>query len=133
MALVTVVEASRRLGLTQDTVKRRLRKGALQGERLPRPQGYVWFVEVEDKDPQGDDSVQHGGENGTVSAQGAEGVSNEVRRLEEIVTMLQNQVTVHQQQLEVRGREVEQLHVLLGQAQAALPAPREGRRWWRVW
>ena len=53
MELTSVAEASRRLGLTEDTVKRRLRKGELSGQRKPRPQGYVWLVELpeEEDDP----------------------------------------------------------------------------------
>ena len=134
MALVSVAEASQRLGLTQDTVKRRLRKGELQGERHPRPQGYVWVVELAEEtidddsttSTQGDDRVRQGVSNG------------EVRRLEEMVSMLQGQVTAQQEQLEGRGREVQELHVLLQRAQeqvqAALPVPKENRHaWWKFW
>ena len=65
--------------------------------------------------PQGDDSVNH-----QVS-------TGEVRRLEEMVAMLQHQ-------LEVRERETQQLHILLQQSQAALPAPKEDHHsWWRFW
>ncbi len=132
MALVTVLEASQRLGLTQDTIKRRLRKGALPGERLPRPQGYVWFVELaNDESPmseQGADSVEQGGENGTngtIPGHGDDSVNNrEIRRLDEMVTMLEKQ-------LESKDNQIRELHVLL--QQAALPAPREGRPWWRLW
>jgi hypothetical protein len=43
-------------------------------------------------------------------------------------------VSMLQHQLEVREREVQELHVLLQQAQAALPAPRDHRPWWqRLW
>ena len=98
MELVSVAEASQRLGLTQDTVKRRLRKGELQGERHPRPQGYVWLVELAEEaidddsttSTQGDDRVRQGVSNG------------EVRRLEEMVVMLQGQVAAQQEQLESR-------------------------------
>jgi excisionase family DNA binding protein len=51
MELVTVPEAARRLGVTEDTVKRRLRKGELQGERKERSQGYTWMVELPDEEP----------------------------------------------------------------------------------
>jgi chromosome segregation ATPase len=127
MELVTVPEAARRLGITEDTVKRRLRKGELQGERKARPQGYIWMVELSEEEVDPDSTVT-----GTTSSHGEDSenhqVSNgEVRRLEEMVSMLQHQ-------LEVREREVQQLHVLLQQAQAALPAPRENARsWWRFW
>jgi hypothetical protein len=126
MELVTVPEAARRLGVTEDTVKRRLRKGELQGERKARPQGYTWMVELPDEEsetgtvtdtvsPPDDDTVNHRVNSG------------ETRRLEEMVSMLQHQ-------LEVREREVQELHVLLQQAQAALSAPRDSRPWWqRLW
>jgi hypothetical protein len=127
MELVTVPEAARRLGVTEDTVKRRLRKGELQGERKERPQGYTWMVELPDEESETDSTVT-----GTVSSLGDDTVGHqvsngEVRRLEEMVSMLQHQ-------LEVREREVQELHVLLQQAQTALAAPRNNRPWWRkVW
>jgi hypothetical protein len=127
MELVTVPEAARRLGVTEDTVKRRLRKGELQGERKARPQGYTWMVELPDEESETDSTVT-----GTVSSPGDDTVDHrvsngEIRRLEEMVSMLQHQ-------LEVREREVQELHVLLQQAQAALSAPRDSRPWWqRLW
>jgi hypothetical protein len=42
-------------------------------------------------------------------------------------------ISVLRDQLDSKDRQIEQLHVLLQQAQAALPAPRSGRPWWRVW
>jgi DNA-directed RNA polymerase specialized sigma24 family protein len=122
MELVTVPEAARRLGVTEDTVKRRLRKGELQGERKARPQGYTWTVELPDEDAETESTVSSSGDD-TVNHQMSNG---EVRRLEEMVSMLQHQ-------LEVREREVQELHVLLQQAQAALPAPKDNRSWWRFW
>ncbi len=127
MELVTVPEAARRLGVTEDTVKRRLRKGELQGERKARPQGYTWMVELPDEESETESTVT-----GTVSPPDDDTVNHQVnngetRRLEEMVSMLQHQ-------LEVREREVQELHVLLQQAQAALPAPRDNRSWWqRLW
>jgi transposase len=125
--LITVPEAARRLGVTEDTVKRRLRKGELEGERKARPQGYTWMVKLLDEEA-GTESTVTGTvsspEDDTVNHQASNG---EVRRLEEIVSTLQHQ-------LEVREREVQELHVLLQQAQAALPAPRDHRPWWqRLW
>ena len=126
MELVTVPEAARRLGVTEDTVKRRLRKGELQGERKARPQGYTWMVELPDEESETDSTVT-----GTVSSSGDDTVDHrvsngEIRRLEEMVSILQHQ-------LEVREREVQELHVLLQQAQAALSAPRDSRPWWQRW
>jgi hypothetical protein len=124
MELVTVPEAARRLGVTEDTVKRRLRKGELHGERKARPQGYIWLAWLPEEEVDPDSTVT-----GTAASQGDDSVnhpvSSEVQRLEEMVALLQHQ-------LEVREREVEQLHILLQQAQA-LPAPRDGRHWWKWW
>jgi hypothetical protein len=43
-------------------------------------------------------------------------------------------VAMLQAQLEVKDKQIEQLHVLLQQAQAALPALKQNRPWWqRLW
>jgi hypothetical protein len=43
-----------------------------------------------------------------------------------------DQLEAKDKQIEAEGREVQELHVLLQQAQAALPAPREDHHsWWR--
>ena len=46
MELVTMTEAARRLDVTVETVKRRLRRGELQGQKQPRPQGFTWLIEM---------------------------------------------------------------------------------------
>jgi hypothetical protein len=102
--LVTIAEAARRLRLSEYTIRRRLRTGELPGEQVPTPQGYVWMVEVDDEPPD-------------TSADG------EVAAL----------ISVLREQLEAKDKQIEQLHILLQQAQSALPAPRNGRPWWRVW
>ncbi len=85
------------------------------------------MVELPDEESETESTVT-----GTVSSPGDDTVDHrvsngEIRRLEEMVSMLQHQ-------LEVREREVQELHVLLQQAQAALPAPRDNRSWWqRLW
>jgi hypothetical protein len=45
---LSIQEASHRLGVTEHTIRRRLRKGELQGEQVPRPQGFTWVVIVDD-------------------------------------------------------------------------------------
>src|SRR5215212_5855918 len=42
--LVSIQEAAARLGVSVDTVRRRLKRGELTGEREPTPQGFVWRV-----------------------------------------------------------------------------------------
>jgi hypothetical protein len=133
--LVSLPEAAQRLGVSVDTVKRRLRRGELKGRQEPRPQGYTWLIEVPDNN-----SGSTADSNATSMADLDSGTV-EVLNLREMLTMAQAQITVQQeqlamkdQQLETKDRQIEQLHVLLQQAQAALPAPRENRRsWWRFW
>ena len=48
---LSIQEASHKLGVTEHTIRRRLHKGDLQGEQVPRPQGFTWVVIVDDNDP----------------------------------------------------------------------------------
>jgi hypothetical protein len=47
----------------------------------------------------------------------------------------QEQLAVKDRQLESKDRQIEQLHVLLQQAQAALPAPKDNQHswWYKLW
>jgi chromosome segregation ATPase len=57
-----------------------------------------------------------------------------IRRQDETIAQLQEQLQSKDGQLESKDRQIEQLHVLLQQAQAALPAPKEYHSWWqRLW
>jgi hypothetical protein len=132
MGLVSVIEAARSLGVSEETVKRRIRRGELNGQQQPRPQGFVWMVdipeEVLDSTGQHDTTTTHDDDTDHNTSSG------EIRRLEEMVKLLRQQLSVYQEEVESRRREVQELHVLLQQAQAALPAPRDNRPWWqRVW
>jgi excisionase family DNA binding protein len=55
MAKVSIAEAARRLGISQDTVRKRLRLGELAGEQVRAPGGFRWLVELpgENAEPQG--------------------------------------------------------------------------------
>jgi transposase-like protein len=123
MAKASIAEAARRLGISQDTVRKRLRLGELAGEQVRAPGGFRWLVELpgEHAEPQGQGETPQ------------EGITREAPYVRELVDSLQAQIRAQQEELEARRREVEQLHILLQQAQAALPAPREKRPWWRFW
>ena len=135
MGLVSVAEAAKLFSVSEETIKRRIRRGELSGQQQPRPQGYVWAVEIPDElfatttqhdaTTSQDDNTNPDTEHNTSSG--------DVRRLEEMVAILQQQLGVYQEEMESRRREVQELHVLLQQTQAALPAPRDGRPWWRFW
>ncbi len=121
---VPIREAAARLGVSADTIRRRLKSGELAGQKERTPQGYTWLVEVPftiEPPPRPDASPE------PPAAPPAEPAPDqttapaaEVRRLEQLVDVLQTE-------LEARRREVEQLHIVLSQqARAlALPAPQE--------
>jgi len=107
---LTITEAARHLGLSTATIKRRLAKGELKGRQVPRPQGFLWLIEVEDQ----------GTTPTTTTADTA------------LITTLRDQVAVLVEELAGRRREVQELHVLLQAAQTALNAA-PARPWWRIW
>ena len=137
MELVTMTEAARRLDVTVETVKRRLRRGELQGQKQARPQGFTWLIEMPE-DTGDRDSTS------SVTPSDTPTSNAEVHRLEDMISLLQKELditreelehqrSVYQSELVSKNKQIEQLHILLQQAQAALPAPRENRPWWRFW
>ena len=129
MVLLTVPEAAQRLGVSTDTVKRRLKKGELQGHQEPRPQGYTWLVDLPDEpNTRPGESIP---------------TTGEFRRLEEIVSILQQQLDEQRHELERRGQEMERFQILLQQAldparTLAAPLQPHGEAplhvpWWRFW
>ena len=108
-------------GLSEKTLKIYLRQGKLQGNLVGSGQHRHWEIDpeslsrIEPKPPkeQSDDSSQESS-------------------LQVLVTAQQRQLEEVYKELESRRREIQELHVLLQQAQAALPAPKD-RPWWRIW
>jgi len=118
MALISIKEAAQRLEVAETTVRRRIRNGEVRARQVARPQGFVWMVELPDE----------------VSSESGEAHrDNDSAGLRELVDVLKDEVSTLKGELTERGQEMQQLHVLLQQAQAALPAPKENRRWWRLW
>jgi hypothetical protein len=119
---VTIAEAARILGVPEKTVRRQVRNGELPGTQSDTPQGFRWMVEIPDGEPQ------------------QENRSEDYTALRELVSVLREELAVRDrqleakdQQLEAKDRQIGELHVLLQQAQAALPAPRDHRSWWQRW
>ena len=134
MGLVTLAEAAHRLGVSVDTVRRRLQKGELKGEQQVRPQGFIWLIELPDEPGQTSNSSADSQDDGEATSQASVAACQaEINRLESMVATLQDRVNAQQDELEARRREVQELHVLLQQAQVALPVPRDNRPWWRFW
>ena len=136
MEPMTMAEAAQRMGVSVATVKRRVRRGELKGHQEPRPQGFTWMVEVPEAHEKSSTRTSTGGSIRT-STGTVDGSSAEVRRLEDMLAFLQNELEAtrqeSRQQLENKDQQISELHVLLQQAQAALPAPKEYRPWWRFW
>lgn len=116
---VSKSEAASRLGVSVDTIERRLKAGELKGHKEPRPQGYRWMIELPDDGDNGD-AQEHTSVDAEVCACGCAG---EIKRLEEMVGMFREQIGV-------KDTQISELHVLLQQSQAALPAPKTRWRWW---
>lgn len=112
---VTIGEAAQRLGVSEHTVRRRVRNGELPGSQVATPQGYTWRVEIPE------DLPTPGSANG------------EIGTLRQLVATLQGRMEAQDSELTAKNEQIRELHVLLQQAQAALPAPKENRQWWRFW
>src|SRR5919106_6195629 len=120
---VTISEAARLLRVSEHTVRRRVRNGELPSSQVDTPQGFIWMVELPD-DVSTDSPIS--GELATMREL--------IASLNEQVQTLKGQLDAKDSQLDSKDRQIEQLHVLLQQAQAALPAPKEDRqsRWQRL-
>ena len=123
MARLTIKEAAERLGISEVTIRRRLRTGQLKGYQQSPLTG-KWFIEVSDDDvEQGEvDTDEYDDSLELVGA-----LRDTIKRQDEVIALLKHQ-------LEAREREVQELHVLLQQSQTALPAAGDNRSWWyKLW
>jgi excisionase family DNA binding protein len=111
----TIAEAARLLQVSERTIRRRLHNGELKGSQVSNPGGFAWLVEVPEDLP--GVSPDQEGKVGTTA----------------LIDRMADQIKSQQEQLAAKDRQIEQLHVLLQQAQAALPAPRESKSWWKWW
>jgi DNA-binding Lrp family transcriptional regulator len=113
---VSIEEAARRLGTSQATIRRRIKRGQLRASKRELPTGYQWYVELAGAE------AEATGQPGTQAATHVEVVAQasqrEVTRLEEHVGDLRRRV-------DDQAREIAELHRLLAQQQQLLlMAPR---------
>ena len=107
---VPIQEAATLLGVSESTLRRRLRAGQVAARQVSTPQGFKWLVDVDIADKVSDQVNDQVGD----QVQGGK---------DDIIRILAQQVDDQRQQ-------IRELHVLLGQAQAALPAPPAQHRGW---
>ena len=118
MARLSIPEAVPPLGLSQDTIRKRLRSGDLQGQKVKGAGGFRWEVFVAD-DPTVKSDTQDGN-HANVTDDGNHGDHANDGTLVEIL----------REELTEKNRQISELHRLL--AQTALNAA-PGRPWWRFW
>jgi hypothetical protein len=124
MERVSIPEAARRLGVTQETIRRRIRKGELASYQEPRPQGYVWFVDVPEEELAAEEPKNPDFKDDT----------SEVQLLREMMELVREELKTKDRQLESKDQQIKELHVLLQQFQMALPAAGDNRSWWdKLW
>ena len=106
MARLSIPEAMHTLGLSQATIRKRLRSGDLQGQKVKGAGGFRWevFIDTDDDTDDANDGA--------------------------LVVELKARVNNLEEQLAIRAGEISELHRLL--AQTALNAA-SGRPWWQFW
>ena len=109
---VTIREAAERLGVSPDTIRRRITRGQLKAVQEPRPQGFVWVVELPTA------KRRRTATRRPPRPKGPSPAELEAAHLRETVKMLTTE-------LESRRREVSELHQLLAQSQLLLSAGSE--------
>ena len=128
MALIPMGEAAQRSGVSVDTIRRGLRKGELQAQQRPTPQGFIWLVlvaEPSDLAPMGtvrSDSAPAYAKTRAVTATADPAYdTTPTDGFRELVDVLR-QPEAKDGQLESKDRQIEQLHLLRKQVQPVLPA-----------
>jgi len=117
MEKLNIAQAAVHLGLSQDTVRRRLRTGDLPGERVKAAGGFRWLVEVS---PMGDNGqatppVQEAHADGAISP---------------VELVLRERLAAQENELEARRQEIRELHQLLA---ARALSDGHKRFWWQFW
>ena len=105
MQEVTIAEAARCLGMSIDSIRRRIAKNELKARKVPSPHGEIYLVELPDEAVPAPDPAAIGEkEDNTVA-----------------IEAMRKTISILETELEARRREIQELHVLLQQAQKQLP------------
>ena len=118
MAEVGIAEAARLLGVSEDTVRRRLKRGELQGTKVARPQGFTWAVELARSD-------MADGHHVSEPMQPPPEAPAQDNKGSDLLEFLQEQIRVKD------GQIGELVHTIREMQTYMLPAPKHGNSWWR--
>ena len=121
MARLSIPEAVHTLGLSQDTIRKRLRSGDLQGQKVKGAGGFRWEVFVADGPTVKGDTQD--GNHANVTDDGNHANHGDHGNGDDLVEILREELTE-------KNRQISELHRLL--AQTALNAA-PGRPWWQFW
>jgi hypothetical protein len=102
---VTIAEAAKCLGMSIDSIRRRIAKNELKARKVPSPHGEIYLVELPDDAVPAPDPAATGEKEDNVVA----------------IEAMRKTISILETELEARRREVQELHVLLQQAQKQLP------------
>ena len=128
----TITEAASLLQCSIDTVKRRIHRGELHGRQEQRPQGFRWLVELDPTEqPQAAPTNRATNDAHTTTTEG-DNVAGVQAALLQQIELMSNQLEAKDTQIAAKDGQITELHVLLQQSQAALPAPAQPRRWWQL-
>jgi excisionase family DNA binding protein len=123
MPELTIAEASARLGISPDTVRRRIGRGELPARKVPTAHGESYVIDLpEEAAAPGDPPAAGEPDTRTMAA------------IQVMAADLRKTIAILEGELAARSREIHELHTLLQHAQAlALPAgQRQDRQpWWR--
>ena len=125
MARLSISQAADTLGVAQSTIRKRLRSGDLEGQKVKGAGGFRWEVFVAD-DPTVK-GVTQDGNHANVTDDGNHGDDTNGGAL---VVELKARIDSLESQLTTRAGEIDQLHRLL--AQTALNAA-PTHPWWQFW
>jgi Helix-turn-helix domain len=122
MKEVPINDAAAILKVSVDTVRRRIKQGELKARKVASPHGEIYLVEIPD---------------GVVPVPSETQEKQEENPTEvETIEAMKKTISLLENELDARRREVQELHVLLQQAQKRLPtgktksAPNK-KSWWR--
>lgn len=111
--ILTISQAAERLGVSSDTIKRRIKRGEYAAAyRQSTPQGFRWVIPVADLDLDDD-----AGQDAPQDTPGSTRTNDQGQQDPQVAQVL---VETLQRELDIRNREIERLHIVVAQQSAAI-------------